>query len=247
VGNRERILAALSEGEEPLCDDCISVLAGVRPRQTVFRICSQLSETNAIIREPQICSRCGRFKNASRASGSDPYPSARGVLSSPAPAPLATVEFAVDRPWHWEGHIQSRLAQHLPADDWAVRSAADTATKARGIHLMATKGSRCLTVEVKGYPTATFEHGPKRGQPKMTQPATQARQYFSHALLGMMLLRHKHPDAEIAACFPKFETFVSLARRTRASFELLGFGLYFVAQDGRVGLETPHLSRVLRG
>jgi hypothetical protein len=49
-----------------------------------------------------------------------------------------------------------------------------------------------------------------------------------------MLLRHRRPDAEIAICFPRFKTYESLLERTRQSFELLGFGVHLVAEDGSV-------------
>lgn len=138
------------------------------------------------------------------------------------------------RPWFWEGRVQDALAAHLAAEGWDVRETADTESKAPGIDLLATMAERWLAVEVKGYPNTTYDHGPKRGMPKPTQPTNQARQWFSHALLGMMLLRHRRPDAEIAICFPRFKTYESLLERTRLSFELLGFGVYLVGKDGSV-------------
>jgi hypothetical protein len=144
------------------------------------------------------------------------------------------------RPWYWEGHVQASLAVHLEREGWTVREAADTESKAPGIDLLATLGDRWLAIEVKGYPNTTYDHGPKRGQLKPTQPTNQARQWFSHALLGMMLLRDKRPDAEIALCFPRFTTYEKLVRRTQVSFGLLGFGVYFVNEDGSVDLVGPH-------
>lgn len=101
---------------------------------------------------------------------------------------------------------------------------------------------RWLAVEVKGYPSTTYDHGPRRGTPKPTQPSNQARQWFSHALLGMMLLRHRRPEAEIAICFPAFKTYESLLERTRLSFELLAFGVYLLAEEGTVRLAIQHRS-----
>ena len=144
------------------------------------------------------------------------------------------------RPWHWEGRVQAILAAHLIADGWDVREAADTESKSPGIDLLATRQHRWLAIEVKGYPNTTYDHGPKRGEPKPTQPSNQARQWFSHALLGMMLLRDRRSDAEIAICFPRFKTYEALVARTRASFDLLGFGVYFVDEDGAVALVLPH-------
>src|SRR4051794_9097995 len=73
-----------------------------------------------------------------------------------------------ERPWYWEGHVQDTLAAHLIAQGWDVREAADTESKAPGIDLLATKDERWLAIEVKGYPNTTYDHGPKRGQPKPT-------------------------------------------------------------------------------
>jgi hypothetical protein len=146
----------------------------------------------------------------------------------------------MERPWFWEGQVQAALAVALEEVGWQVSEVADTETKAPGIDLLATMGQRWLAVEVKGYPNSTYDHGPKRGQPKPTQPSNQARQWFSHALLGMMLLRHRRPDAEIAIAFPQFTTYQSLVERTRLSFELLGFGVYFITKDGAARLEVPH-------
>lgn len=145
-----------------------------------------------------------------------------------------------ERPWFWEGHVQDVQAAHLVGEGWEVREAADTESKAPGIDLLAAKEERWLAIEVKGYPNTTYDHGPKRGQPKPTQPTNQARQWFSHALLGMMLLRDMRPDAEIAICFPRFTTYENLVRRTSVSFTLLGFGVYFVNDGGSVDLVLSH-------
>jgi hypothetical protein len=145
-----------------------------------------------------------------------------------------------ERPWFWEGHVQTALAAHFISEGWDVREAADTESKAPGIDLLATKDHRWLAIEVKGFPNTTYDHGPNRGQPKPTQPTNQARQWFSHALLGMMLLRDKRPDAEIAICFPRFKTYENLVQRTTVSFGLLSFGVYFVNENGSVDLVLPH-------
>lgn len=145
-----------------------------------------------------------------------------------------------DRMWSWEGNVQARLASHLAASGWTVTEVADTQSKAPGIDLIATSGGRWLAVEVKGFPSTTYEHGDRRGEPKPTQPANQARQWFSHALLGMMLMRDKRPDAEIAIALPDYETYRRLVTRTSKSFSLLGFGVYLVGENGNVSLMIPH-------
>jgi len=148
--------------------------------------------------------------------------------------------WVADRAWSWEGNVQAALSQHLVLFGWEVTAAADTESKAPGIDLVATRAGRWLAVEVKGFPSTTYDHGERRGQAKPTQPTNQARQWFSHALLGMMLMRDKRPDAEIAIAFPNFETYRRLVDRTSKSFSLLGFGVYLVAEDGSVSCPVPH-------
>ena len=153
---------------------------------------------------------------------------------------MTVIGWADDRPWSWEGNVQARLAHHLSASGWTVTETADTQSKAPGIDLIAVHDDRWLAVEVKGFPSTTYEHGDRRGQPKPTQPTNQARQWFSHALLGMMLLRDKRPDAEIAIALPDYETYRRLADRTSVSFSLLGFGVYLISASGSVSLRIPH-------
>jgi hypothetical protein len=252
------MLAAIAKATGPVCDDCLSVRAEVTPPQQVFAICTRLAASRAIVREQTTCASCGKTKKSSRphdtqAAGTQPRTGqgaaratphvVRSIVLEPPPANGAMAESSGDtgtRPWHWEGHVQDMLRRHLVAGGWTVKSAANTESREPGIDLVATKDGRWLAIEVKGYPTNVYDHGAKRGQPKPTQPTNQARQWFSHALLAAMLLRHKRPDAEIALCFPDFQTYRTLASRTRRSFVLLGFGIYFVAKDGKVRADLPH-------
>lgn len=172
-------------------------------------------------------------------AGAAPPPSMREPSSAP-PEIARNHTGTSERAWRWEGHVQETLAAFLTTQGWRVTATANTASKEPGIDIVATKDGRWLAVEVKGYPSTTYEYGPKRGEAKPTSPSSQARQWYSHALLSMMQLRHKRPAAEIAACFPDYPTYRRLLARTRSSFELLGFGVYFVGQDGTVMMEFPH-------
>lgn len=250
--SKERILAALAHASGPVCDDCLSQKANVYPRQQVNSICNPMGQANVIVRQHDTCVVCHKVKLSSRTrsgantavpvvrrAGAVPSP-AREPASSPAPVVARAVTVATERAWHWEGRIQSALAKHLLSQGWEIRALANTETKEQGPDLVVAMGSRTLAVEVKGFPTDTYEYGARRGEPKPTQPTNQARQWFSHAVLKIMLLRGDHPEREIAACFPEFSTFRNLASRTRSSFEALGVGIYFVREDGAVELFVPH-------
>jgi hypothetical protein len=252
--SKERILAALTRANGPVCDDCLSEKADVRPRQQVNGICNPMGQAKIIVRQHDTCVVCHKLKLSSRTRSGANAAVPVVLRHTPVTAPeavrdakvwagataTATVISTSERAWHWEGRIQSALAKHLLADGWEVRALADTESKEQGPDLVAAKGPRTLAVEVKGFPTDTYEHGARRGEPKPTLPTNQARQWFSHASLKVMLLRGDHPEREIAACFPDFPTYRNLANRTRSSFEALGVGIYFVREDGAVDVFVPH-------
>lgn len=144
--------------------------------------------------------------------------------------------------WHWEGHIQARIAEYIQHEGWTLVHAADTATKAQGIDLLFTKGTRRLIAEVKGYPSTVYERGPKQGQTKPTAPANQARQWFSHALLAALIYCGTTND-EVALAFPDFGAYRALLEKTSNPLNQLGIGIYFVRSDGSVQPVLDHRSR----
>jgi len=124
-----------------------------------------------------------------------------------------------ERAWYWEGNVQNRFASFLLEEGWSIVSTADTSTREMGPDIQATQGHRRLFAEVKGYPTTTYARGPKVGQPKPTNPTTQARHWYAGALLSAALARDSHPDSEIAIVLPMFGTYESLIRRTRTTLD----------------------------
>lgn len=253
MNNTERILQTLSAAPGVLCDDCISRLANVLPRQQVNAIAARLFDTGRIFRhDGLLCSHCGRIKKGSAFFGSSlPAPSPILPLT-PLPLPLPQQQIAPippklaptiparnmnsTRPWHWEGNVQVMLRRFLEGENWKIKRFADTESKESGIDLEAAKGGRELLFEVKGYPTTVYDHGPDRGQFKATPPSSQARQWYSHALLKMMLLREQHPGKEVALCFPDFLTYRRLIAGTCSSLQALDVAVYLVTENGDVSV-----------
>ena len=141
--------------------------------------------------------------------------------------------------WFWEGNVQAALARHLEGEGWTIERQADTASREAGIDLVAERNGQCLAIEVKGFPSNVFARGEKVGQPKPTQPAAQARQWYSHALLSVMLMRHKQPAAAIALAYPDYPTYRSLIDRTERSLRLLGVGVFLIQPDGTAEVRLP--------
>jgi hypothetical protein len=142
--------------------------------------------------------------------------------------------------WFWEGNVQDRLASHLESEGWEVLMKSDPKIRSQGYDLLLMKGDRRLAIEVKGYPSTQYRDPAKRGKTKPTQPQTQARHWFSHALLSALSC-YGTTEFEVADAFPEFGTYQNLQEKERRAFEELGIGVYFIREDGTVYSAIKHL------
>ena len=156
-------------------------------------------------------------------------------VDSPAPDPLP-----ID-PWYWEGNVQSTIASGLAAAGWLIESVADTASRAQGTDIVARRDGRRLHVEVKGYPGDTYARGEQQGQPKPTQPATQARVWFAGALMKAAMLRNDHPHDLVSIGLPSFPTYRTLADRVSLTLVRGDIGLLWVDDSGGVEFALDEL------
>lgn len=141
--------------------------------------------------------------------------------------------------WFWEGNILLALARYLERQGWQITSTAEGGSADQRMGLVARRDDRELWVEVKGFPSAPPARGPdpRAGQPRPARMSSKARQWYAHALLGVMLKRQTHPDAEVALALPAHRTYRSLVSQTGRSLETLGVSVFLVSANGDV--ETP--------
>ncbi|GAA1644532.1 hypothetical protein ACFQY4_11420 [Catellatospora bangladeshensis] len=137
---------------------------------------------------------------------------------------------------HTEAAVQAHVVTHLARDGWLIRRVTDTESREQGFDVLAEKAGRTLVVEAKGYPSRSYTDPRRAGETKPTSQATQARHWYSGALLKAVLTRDEHPAYEIAIALPDMPTYRSLHRRTAASLSLLQVGVLFVAPDGTVSV-----------
>ena len=121
---REAILAKLGELGNGLCDDCLSRLTLISPRQAINQNCRQLRTALLITRTLHRCPECGGEKLVNKIGAN------RGASLKTAASILPQV--SVTRPWSWEGQVQGVLANFLGSSGWVVTRVADTARKERG-------------------------------------------------------------------------------------------------------------------
>ena len=136
----------------------------------------------------------------------------------------------------WEGNVQNAIVAHLKADGWTIISAADTASHARGIDVVAARDGQQLLIEVKGYPGTTYARGPKAGQPKPTQPTLQAKHWLSDAILKAMRTRGKHAAALVGIGLPDMPRYRSLLAEIASSLTALDLMVLLVHDDRSVSV-----------
>jgi hypothetical protein len=163
------------------------------------------------------------------------------VVASPTPRSSLTGPTATSgdpHGWPWEGAVQAVFGQALIGWGWTIASMADTATKAHGVDLVASRGDRTLGAEVKGWPSKSYADPRRSEEVKKTQPSTQAGHWFSQALLKALMLLDSHPSYESLAVLPDFPRYRDLAHRTRTGRAAAGLHVVFVRPDGGMDCET---------
>jgi hypothetical protein len=142
------------------------------------------------------------------------------------------------RGWPWEGHVQALFTGYLREHGWVIRAVADTATKARGVDVLAQKDSRRLGAEVKGWPSDGYADPHRQGEAKATTPSTQAGHWFSQALCKAIMLLDSHPGYDSLVVLPDYPRYRDLADRTRTGRKTAGLHVVLVDEDGAVTCDT---------
>lgn len=154
--------------------------------------------------------------------------------------PPSGQDHSVSDDWFWEGNVQEALAAHLRAEGWSVDQLADTASRARGIDVIARKDGRTLAIEVKGYPSTTYARGAQQGTPKRTNPTNQAPKWFSQAFFKAITTTDGSGSPEVAIAFPDYPRFRSLVANSEWALRRLGIGVYLVREGGEVVTVLDH-------
>lgn len=157
-----------------------------------------------------------------------------------------TSEWDKTQDWFWEGNVQERIIEYMKRNEgFRIDQSADPTTKERGPDILAKRrlsdGSfEKRRVAVKGYPSDKYVEGQRKGQKKRTNPPTQARHWFSEALLELILAKSDDEDLQIALGFPNFKVYTNLVNRIRWLREKMELFCYIVTEDGQVRLFKPN-------
>lgn len=208
-------------------DDEISAALRIEPRQTVNQVCRALVKAGVVERRRNPTGKLGNYF-LGNPIGNSAAPSSDAQVPGAESVPDATKE------WFWEGNVTDAVAKYLREQGWRVLSQADTRTKERGLDLHASRNNQEIMVEVKGYPSRSYRDPNRADQQKPTNPASQAQQWYSHAMLKAMRLQSVHASAVIVVAFPDFPTYRTLFKDTERALRRLGVAVFFVSKTGQV-------------
>jgi hypothetical protein len=136
--------------------------------------------------------------------------------------------------WHTQANVQAAVVTALAAAGWRVLSVANTATKERGVDVVAALDNSTVGVEVKGYPSHSYADPARAGETKRTAPTTQAVHWFAQAVLAAMRLRGKEPEWRSVIALPDFARYRDLHVETASSLAAAQIDVWWVQQDGTV-------------
>lgn len=136
--------------------------------------------------------------------------------------------------WFYEDRVVNTLVKHLQREGWTIGHLPNAALKQQGVDVTATRGNEILLIEAKGYPSTFYRDESKRHLTKATNPTNQAQQWYSHALLKVLRLQTKHPEAIVAMAFPDFPRYRTLCAETAPRLKVLGVPIFFVGEAGTV-------------
>jgi hypothetical protein len=131
----------------------------------------------------------------------------------------------VEKPWFWEGIVQSAVVEYLRRAGYQIRSFANTASRQQGKDVIAVAPTgKTLWISAKGYPVGSAK----------TPAPTQARHWFADALFDLILWHGEDDSVSLGLALPKQETYRKLVARTDWFLSTVRNCIYWVDQDGSV-------------
>jgi hypothetical protein len=136
--------------------------------------------------------------------------------------------------WHTEAKVQAMVVKYLVREGWQIVSEADTATRQRGIDIVAARANEELAIEVKGFPGRGFADPRRAGERKRARPSTQATGWYGRAVLAAMLTRSRRPHARSVIALPDFPRYRTLFKETAGSLQKCNIEVWWVGENSDV-------------
>lgn len=219
---QDRIVAYLAQHPEGVDDDALAAALAVPQRQQVNQRCRRMEQFGIVTRRREN----GKIRNFLNSGAT--------LLQSPSNQDSARAE----RPWFWEGNVQADVVLYLERLGYRISFVANTAIKQQGKDIIAFAPSgQTLWVSAKGYPAGTVK----------TNPRTQARHWFSHALFDLILWHGQDISVGLALALPDQATYRNLAARASWFLRDLNACIFWVSENGIVTPQEPHAAAATGG
>jgi hypothetical protein len=214
---RDRIIEHLRNHPEGVDDDRLTATLGLSRRQHANQECRKLV-TAGLVERHVVCGKTRSFLRDggdSSTAPAEPVPPARSLEAQLNP----------NKPWDWEGNVQSAAVAFLVSNRFTMNRVADTLTREHGKDIVAVAPSgRELWVSVKGRPEETAR----------TTSYLMARHYFEGAVHDLLCWREEKRSAALALAFPEFVTYRNGAKRVAGQLQELKASVFWVFEDRKV-------------
>lgn len=207
-----RILALLKTCPEGIDDDELAKVLQLSARQQANSRCRAL-EKKGVIRRRRVNGKIRNFAVDGIALPHVGTPEESGLENS--------------RPWFWEGNVQEVIVNYLTTQRYAIQSTADTATRQRGVDIVAEREGQRLWVSVKGYPVGTAR----------TSPSLQASHWFKQVVFDVLAYRGSDKDVAIGVGLPDYRRYRDMSQKIDWFKPIGKFSYFWVRADGGVLVE----------
>jgi Holliday junction resolvase-like predicted endonuclease len=220
----DQVLEALRGNAAGLTDTELAALLSKR-HPHINMTCRRLADEGLVVRDGSLGSIVNRLAYN--------VPLRTSVeLAMPPPAEPA------DSDWARESNVQSRVVTHLAHEGWQIISVANTASRERGVDIIAERDGTRLLAEVKGWPSTTYARGECAGQRKPTQPTLQATHWFAEGLITL-IRRGTRPSTRLALALPDKPRYRTLLAEAGWAIQRMEIIVYLVEADGAVHIWEP--------
>lgn len=139
--------------------------------------------------------------------------------------------------WYSEEYIRNCVTDYLKRNGYKIHKPASEEEGEKTI--VATKFFKKEIIEVKGYPQGYFKNANFKSSVKNSSGATQAKHWFSEALLNSLTnfgYYYSSENITLAIALPNVDRYKAIIERVNDYFTMnnLSFKIYMVNEDGIV-------------
>lgn len=142
--------------------------------------------------------------------------------------------WSYEKEWFEEGNVCKKVKKFLEDKKHYKIERFNKDKKAKGPDIIASKSSKKLIVEVKGYPSDYYVRGEKKGKKKRTPPKLQARHWLAEGLFQLIQRKSEYPDIEIGLGLPDKYSDLGFTEKIKCFKDAFKLTYFLVNEKGNV-------------